>query len=64
MGCSLSVLKEGREADCCYRGRGRRRTIRTQGWVGGGFIGKCYGLIKFFSRKPLKIRESFFSGKS
>ena len=28
--------------------------------MGGGFIGKCYGLIKFFSRKPLKIRESFF----
>ena len=34
--CSPSVLREGREADHCYSGRGGRRTISTQGGVGGG----------------------------
>ena len=36
VGCSPSVLREGREADHCYSGRGGRRTISTQGGVGGG----------------------------
>ena len=36
VGCSPSVLREGREADHSYSGRGGRRTISTQGGVGGG----------------------------
>ena len=41
VGYSLSVLREGWEPDCCYSGRGERRTISTQGTVGGGCICKC-----------------------
>ena len=45
--CSLSVLREGWEADCCYSGRGGRRTISTQGGMGGGYRSKCYWLMEF-----------------
>ena len=47
VGYSLSVLREGWEPDCCYSGRGGRRTINTQGAVGGGCICKCYWLMEF-----------------
>ena len=42
VGGSLSVLREGWEAECYYSGRGVRRTITTQGRVGGGCNGKHY----------------------
>ena len=45
--CSLSVLREGWEADCCYSGRGGRRTISTQGGMGGGYRSKCNWLMEF-----------------
>ena len=36
VGWSLSLLREGWEAECYYSGRGERRTITSQGGVGGG----------------------------
>ena len=36
------VLREGREAECYYSGKGERRTITTQGRVGGGCNSKRY----------------------
>ena len=47
VGYTLSVLREGWEPDCCYSGRSGRRTISTQGAVGGGCIYKCYWLMQF-----------------
>ena len=46
MGCSLLVLREGWEAECYYSGRGERRTITTQGGVGGGCNSKHYWLME------------------
>ena len=46
VGYSLSVLREGWEAECYYSGRGVRRTITTQGGVGGGCNGKHYWLME------------------
>ena len=38
-----SISAEGRgEKECCYPGRGERRTITTQGGVGGGCNSKHY----------------------
>ena len=45
VGWSLSVLREGWEAECYYSGRGVRRTIITKGGVGGGCNGKHYWLM-------------------
>ena len=42
VGCGLSVLREGWEAECYYSGRGERQTITTQGGVGGGCNSKHY----------------------
>ena len=46
MGRSLSVLREGWEAECYYSGRGERRTITTQGGVRGGCNSKQYWLME------------------
>ena len=46
MGWSLSVLREGWEAECYYSGRGERRTITTQRVIGGGCNGKHYWSIE------------------
>ena len=46
MGRSLSVLREGWEAECYYSGRGERRTITTQGGVRGGCNSKHYWLME------------------
>ena len=35
-----SISPKGGEAECYYSGRGKRRTITTQGGVGGGCNGK------------------------
>ena len=40
------VLREGREAECYYSGKGERRTITTQGRVGGGCNSKRYWLME------------------
>ena len=48
VGGSLSVLREGWEAECYYSGRGVRRTITTQGRVGGGCNGKHYQLMELY----------------
>ena len=48
MGCSLSVLREGWEVRYYYSGRGERRTITTQGRVGGGCNSKRYWLMELF----------------
>ena len=48
-GCSLSVLREGWEAECYYSGRGERRTITTQGGVGGGCNSKHCRLMELYS---------------
>ena len=45
VGCSLSVLRERWETDCCYSGRGGRWMKR--GGVGGGYRSKCYWLMEF-----------------
>ena len=45
-GCTLSVLREGWEAECYYSGRGERRTITTQGGVGGGCNSKHCRLME------------------
>ena len=42
VGCSLLVLREGWKVRYYYSGRGERRTITTQGRVGGGCNGKRY----------------------
>ena len=42
----LSVLREGWEAECYHSGRGERRTIITQGGVGGGVNNKHYWLMR------------------
>ena len=42
------VLREGWEAECYYPGRGERRTIFTQGGVGGGCNSKHYWFNWFF----------------
>ena len=42
VGCSLSVLREGWKVRYYYSGRGERRTITTQGRVGGGCNSKRY----------------------
>ena len=47
VGCSLSVLREGWEAECYHSGRGERRTITTQGEVGGSCNSKHFWLIEF-----------------
>ena len=46
VGCSLLVLREGWEAECYYLGRDKRRTMTTQGGVGGGCNGKHYWLME------------------
>ena len=46
MECSLSVLREGWEAECYDSGRGKRRTITTQGGVGCGCNSKHYWLME------------------
>ena len=46
MGWSLSVLREGWEAECYYSGRGERRTITTQRVIGGGCNSKHYWSIE------------------
>ena len=67
MGCSLLVLREGLESDCCYWGRNERRTISMQGGVGGGCISEYYWLIEFlldhmsnFLRWAVAFLFSFF----
>lgn len=42
VGCSLSVPREGCEADCCHSGRGGRQTISTQEGLRVVCISKCY----------------------
>ena len=44
--CSLSVLREGWEAECYYSGRGERRTITAQGGVGDGCNSKHCWLME------------------
>ena len=46
LGWNLSVLSEGREAECYYSGRDERRTITTQGGVEGGCNSKHYWLME------------------
>ena len=41
-----SITTEGWEAECYYSGRGERRTIFTQGGVGGGCNSKHYWLME------------------
>ena len=42
-----SISAEGRgETECYYPGRGERRTITTQGGVGGGCDSKHYWLME------------------
>ena len=40
------VLRAGWEAECYYSGKGERRTITTQGRVGGGCNSKRYWLME------------------
>ena len=46
MGGNLLALREGWEAEFYYSGRGVRRTITTQGGVGGGCNSKHYWLME------------------
>ena len=46
MGGNLLVLREGWEAEFYYTGRGVRRTITTQGGVGGRCNSKHYWLME------------------
>ena len=61
MGLSLSVLREGGETECYFPGRGERRTITTQGGVGGGCNSKHYWFNWFFIfySKPLQQDKTF-----
>ena len=46
MGCSLSVYWGRAGRQCYYSGRGERRTMTTQGGVGGGCNRKRYWLME------------------
>ena len=49
VGYSLSVLREGWEAECYYSGRGERRTISNSDYaarVGGGCNNEHYWLME------------------
>ena len=50
------VLRKGRDAVYQYSGRGERRTITTQGGVGGGCNSKQYRLMEL-----LLDRTNFFT---
>ena len=57
MGLSLSVLREGGETECYFPGRGERRTITTQGGVGGGCNNKHYWFNWFFIIYPMPLQQ-------
>ena len=46
---SISILREGWEAQCYYSGRGERRSMTTQEEVGGGCNSKRCCLMHFCS---------------
>ena len=46
VGCNLSVYEGRAGRQCYYSGRGERRTMTTQGGVGGGCNRKRYWLME------------------
>ena len=61
------VLREGREAECYYSGKGERRTITTQGRVGGGCNSKRYWLMELLLDRTNyfnRFSTDFFVGQN
>ena len=57
---SISILREGWEAQCYYSGRGERRSMTTQGEVGGGCNSKRCWLMELFLDLTNYFTESVF----
>ena len=59
VGYSLLVLREGWKTECCYSGRGERRTIARQEEVGGGCNSEHYLLMELLLDRTNYLHRFF-----